>query len=85
MLSIGAYCFLWPEAPLEDAFFDRLPDRTRFGYGLAAMFGGSGILFSFEAVGSGDRFRELAHLGRMVGGLLTAGGFIYVFWTIFRT
>lgn len=82
MILIGWYCLAWPEAPLSDPYWDRLPNRTSFGYALGAIFLGGGVLFLCHGLAGLDRFRRPAHVGETVGGFLMVGGFAYVFWTL---
>ncbi len=83
MLCLGCYGFAFPHALLADRFWDRLPDRTTFGYAIGAIFLGGGILFLLDALSARGLANGPLRLGTMIGSFSLTCGFLYVFWVCF--
>ncbi len=77
-LAIGVFCIVFPETILDSPAYAELPKQA-FG----AAFG---LLFVAAAIGGhahsywGRRgYSRVSHVGRLVGGMIGIGSFLYMF------
>lgn len=77
-LAIGAYCIAFPEAILDDPVYAKLRKRS-FGAACGLLFVAAAIGFHAHDWWGRKGFARVSHVGRLIGGIMGIGSFIYIF------